>query len=177
MSAEDEATSLTWTQSVYTALMRSSLAALRNLDLHYHVAQSPSDAQEERSGQPADPANSSVSKECRQSRLHECADCHAYPAQRKYAVTSPGKFILQFQRQGIRVGAHRVPAVAQSAGGAAGEALDVGPGLRARNPADMHAFLNLGAFLEAVLPAAGPALFEPWVRLTSLAMPSRRGRC
>ena len=53
----------------------------------------------------------------------------------------------------------------QTAGGSASDdALDVGPGLRARNPADMHAFLNLAAFLDGVLPAAGSALFEPWVR-------------
>jgi len=55
--------------------------------------------------------------------------------------------------------------LSQTAGGSSDDALDVGPGLRARNPADMHAFLNLAAFLDGVLPAAGSALFEPWVRL------------
>jgi hypothetical protein len=51
----------------------------------------------------------------------------------------------------------------QGAPSAVGEALDVGPGLRPRNGADMLTFLNLTAFLDALLPAAGPALFEPWV--------------
>ena len=43
--------------------MRSSLAALHNLDLHYHVAVPPSDPQQESTGQTAaaDLADSSVS--------------------------------------------------------------------------------------------------------------------
>ena len=51
----------------------------------------------------------------------------------------------------------------QGTPGDVNEALDVGPGLRPRNAGDMLTFLNLTAFLDALLPAAGPALFEPWV--------------
>ena len=61
LRAEDAASSLSWRQSVYAALMRSSLAALRNLDLHYHVAKPPNDAQQEGGGQSNDLADSSVS--------------------------------------------------------------------------------------------------------------------
>ena len=52
---------MSWRQSVYAALTRSSLAALRNLDLHYHAAKPANDPQSEGGGQLNDLADSSVS--------------------------------------------------------------------------------------------------------------------
>ena len=55
-------------------------------------------------------------------------------------------------------------------------ALEVSPGLQARNIRDMRAFLNLADFLAALLPSAGAHLFSPWVYMltTELQVTSLR---
>ena len=150
--------------------MRSSLVVLHNLDLHYHVATPTPDAQKEGSGQPPDLAESSVSS--RPARIH-----HHTATRSCDLITQPANHAVDVAPYtGYEAACSRSLRCLQSqtVGGTSNDALDVGPGLRARNPADMHAFLNLAAFLDAALPVAGSALFEPWVRLWSLSSPRLR---
>ena len=53
--ADGEISSPTWRQSLYTALMRSSLAALHNLDLHYQLVQQGPNVKEDESDSVAGP--------------------------------------------------------------------------------------------------------------------------
>ena len=50
LHADGETSGPTWRQSLYTALMRSSLATLHNLDLHYQLTQQPADVKNTDSG-------------------------------------------------------------------------------------------------------------------------------
>ena len=74
LCVDGEASGPTWRQSLYTALMRSSLAALHNLDLHYQLAPQPADLKQDAEGSFAGPGDSPVRHGFCCALMHESDD-------------------------------------------------------------------------------------------------------